>query len=362
MDRERNPANRGLRREIALSLALVFGLTFVLALVQLAIPALAGYMQVGLAVVLLQVPTVVLKRAGVDERAIGLAFGPLSRALRAAGLTALVVFPLFVLGFHLVHTQLLGYRADWDVAHLARWDEALESPPPVVCGRADAVAWVGGDSLWFVPPAAARVAVRLEMSPPPTGVRVVTCAPGHGAEARQPFTGDLARSTPLPPGAGLLIPLGAADRFALHVTEGGEPLAAAHLRVGKNGAEADDDGVLAASRSAWWLLTYVIVHLGLVALPEEWFFRGYLQARLDAALGTPRRLLGADVGWGLVLAAAAFALLHPILLPGAYRLLVFFPALLFGWLRARTGVIGASVLVHAFSNVLLAVVSRMYFG
>ena len=39
------------------------------------------------------------------------------------------------------------------------------------------------------------------MSPPPTGVRVVTCAPGHGAEARQPFTGDLAQTTALPPGA-----------------------------------------------------------------------------------------------------------------------------------------------------------------
>lgn len=358
------PANRALQKEIGLSLAIVFGLTFALALVQLAIPALAGYMQVGLAVVLLQVPTSMLKRFGVDERAIGLAFGPLGRALRAAGLTVLVVFPVFVLGFHLVHTQLLGYHADWDPAHLARFDEALEGPPADVCdrARADAVAWVGGDKLWFVPPAGARLEVRLELSPPPQGVRAVSCAAGRGAEARQLFTGDLARGTPLPPGVGLLVPLGGADRFALQVREGGRDLPAARLRLGKDGAEADDDGVVAGSRSAWWLLTYVIVHLGLVALPEEWFFRGYLQTRLDTLLGRPRRLLGADVGWGLVLAALAFALLHPILLPGFHRLLVFFPALLFGWLRARTGAIGASVLVHALSNVLLAVVSRMYFG
>jgi len=97
-----------------------------------------------------------------------------------------------------------------------------------------------------------------------------------------------------------------------------------------------------------------------VALPEEHFFRGYLMSRLDGLLGTPRRVLGVQVGAGLVLSALLFALLHPILIPGPHRLLVFFPALLFGWLRARQGALGAAILVHAMSNVLLAIVSRMY--
>jgi membrane protease YdiL (CAAX protease family) len=55
-----------------------------------------------------------------------------------------------------------------------------------------------------------------------------------------------------------------------------------------------------------------------------------------------------------------FALLHPILLPGVHRLLVFFPALLFGYLRARTGNIGAAVVIHATSNLLLAILVGMY--
>ena len=105
---------------------------------------------------------------------------------------------------------------------------------------------------------------------------------------------------------------------------------------------------------------FLIVHLGLIALPEEWFFRGYLQGRLDQLWGTPWRVLGVDMGWGLIVAAFAFAALHPILIPGFHRLLVFFPALLFGWLRARSQHIGAAVLIHALCNLLLAIVSRMY--
>ena len=42
------------------------------------------------------------------------------------------------------------------------------------------------------------------------------------------------------------------------------------------------------------------------------------------------------------------------------RLAVFFPALLFGWLRARTGGIGASVCLHAICNVYSQMLGRGY--
>jgi membrane protease YdiL (CAAX protease family) len=42
------------------------------------------------------------------------------------------------------------------------------------------------------------------------------------------------------------------------------------------------------------------------------------------------------------------------------RLAVFFPALLFGWLRARTGGIGASVLFHASCNLYALLLGRGY--
>jgi membrane protease YdiL (CAAX protease family) len=42
------------------------------------------------------------------------------------------------------------------------------------------------------------------------------------------------------------------------------------------------------------------------------------------------------------------------------RLAVFFPALLFGWLRARTGGVGASVFFHATCNLYSLVLGRGY--
>jgi membrane protease YdiL (CAAX protease family) len=97
-----------------------------------------------------------------------------------------------------------------------------------------------------------------------------------------------------------------------------------------------------------------------IAFPEEAFYRGYLQSRLDEAW-TPRwRVLGANVGPGLLVGAGIFALGHLATIPVPARLAVFFPALVFGWLRARTGGIGASVAFHAFCNLYAQALGRGY--
>lgn len=98
-----------------------------------------------------------------------------------------------------------------------------------------------------------------------------------------------------------------------------------------------------------WL---VVEQLALVALPEEVFFRGYFQTQCDLAWRQPYRLLGAKWGAGLIVAAAVFALCH-VPFGGPGRLLVFFPGLLYGWLRARCGTIVVPTAYHAASNVLM---------
>lgn len=97
-----------------------------------------------------------------------------------------------------------------------------------------------------------------------------------------------------------------------------------------------------------------------VALPEEAFFRGYLQTRLDAAWGKRFRFLGAEMGLGWLVSAIIFAVGHFLTTPVPARFAVFFPALLFGWLRARTGGIGAGVLFHALCNIFSATLARGY--
>jgi membrane protease YdiL (CAAX protease family) len=104
----------------------------------------------------------------------------------------------------------------------------------------------------------------------------------------------------------------------------------------------------------------VLGQLVVIALPEEAFYRGYLQSRLDDVWPPRARVLGASVGWGLPVASAIFALGHVATIHHPSRLAVFFPALLFGWLRARTGGVGASILFHAMCNLFSETLGRGY--
>ncbi len=105
---------------------------------------------------------------------------------------------------------------------------------------------------------------------------------------------------------------------------------------------------------------WVIDQLFVVALPEEFFYRGYLQTRLRDAWPEGRLFLGARLGKAFWVTAVLFALGHLAIFQ-VWRLGVFFPALLFGWMREKTGsVIGAAVL-HACCNLLVLVLEASFY-
>jgi membrane protease YdiL (CAAX protease family) len=92
-----------------------------------------------------------------------------------------------------------------------------------------------------------------------------------------------------------------------------------------------------------------------VALPEELFFRGFLLKLLEQRFPPKRRFLGGGIGLALVLSAAAFAIVHVPRHGDPRQLAVFFPGLLFGWMRSATGSIFAGTLTHGASNILIRV-------
>jgi membrane protease YdiL (CAAX protease family) len=111
------------------------------------------------------------------------------------------------------------------------------------------------------------------------------------------------------------------------------------------------------------LASFVIAQLVMVALPEEAFFRGFVQTRLGDAWPSERVVLGARVDpRALIGQAALFALVHLATEPRLDKLATFFPGLLFGWLRARRGGIGAAIVLHAASNVLADFLVRGWLG
>jgi len=110
----------------------------------------------------------------------------------------------------------------------------------------------------------------------------------------------------------------------------------------------------------WWLWLF-ITHFLAIALPEEVFFRGYMQGRLALLFKRRIKIFGVNCGPELVLASALFALIHLVSIPAPFRLAVFFPGLLFGWLKERTGSVLAPALLHAASNVVLAALNEVYY-
>jgi membrane protease YdiL (CAAX protease family) len=113
-------------------------------------------------------------------------------------------------------------------------------------------------------------------------------------------------------------------------------------------------------RLGWDFVELAFVQLVVIALPEELFFRGYLLALLERRWPPARRLLGGGVGRALVVSSALFALGHLLVTFDLRRLAVFFPGLLFGWMRSATGSILAGVLAHAASNLFIHLLERAF--
>jgi membrane protease YdiL (CAAX protease family) len=106
---------------------------------------------------------------------------------------------------------------------------------------------------------------------------------------------------------------------------------------------------------------FVLGQTLVVALPEEFFYRGYLLARLKAAWPGGPELWGVRIGRAFWVTALLFALGHLAIFQ-FWRLGVFFPALLFGWMREKSGSVVGAAAFHAYCNILAAVLQASFFG
>jgi CAAX protease family protein len=118
------------------------------------------------------------------------------------------------------------------------------------------------------------------------------------------------------------------------------------------------DWLSEAPQAGSWLFQAFFWQFCFVALAEEFFYRGYLQGRLNLVLGGRRQVFGAPVGAALPIGSALFALHHLLVGSVPQDLLVFFPALAFGWLREVTGSLLAPALFHAACNVFANLLTR----
>jgi uncharacterized protein len=118
----------------------------------------------------------------------------------------------------------------------------------------------------------------------------------------------------------------------------------------------------AAPGSGWpdAIPTLIAYQLFFVAIPEEFFYRGYFQTRLNEMM--PRRwmIFGTPIGWGAVIASLFFAFGHSIVDLQWWHFATFFPGLAFAWLRERTGGVVAGAFFHAICNVGVVLLDTQY--
>lgn len=95
------------------------------------------------------------------------------------------------------------------------------------------------------------------------------------------------------------------------------------------------------------LSTLVLIALVYPVL-EEYVFRGGIQSALYSRSSLSRSIAG--VSAANLLTSITFAVIHLFNQPPIWATLVFFPSLVFGWMRDRYGHIGPSVVLHVVYN------------
>lgn len=99
-----------------------------------------------------------------------------------------------------------------------------------------------------------------------------------------------------------------------------------------------------------------------VAFGEEILFRGYMQSHLNQAFGKPYHFFGVSFGWGAIITAVLFGVMHVgifrwilgvnMLVTVAWGFWTFFAGLVNGFVREKSGGILAPALLHGLPQAI----------
>lgn len=366
---EAEPTSRTIFVEAFGTYAIAFFSVLVFALASIWVGLVAEFLYALVALAFFIVPQKVMERRGLEPEDYGMAA---PRPLRNVGwglLASLVTFPFFLGGYWVWETQIRERDFEFDAGHYRQWSVDLQGEPNE-WGREKHGVWVWADDdllklgLRNRDLANNEVVVEANEAFEPA-VRGVNAKPL--SEDGRTWSFALTSSR----GRGV-VTIEGVDSLAVEVSPVAEGREQWPLYTGPKG-ELSDGMRIDFDRSLWWLLLWLATQILLIALPEEYFYRGYLQTRLGKALdkrraerGLPTRrpeFLGINAE--VVLTSLLFGIGH-LLIPvgGAIlgnRFAVFFPSLLFGALRRKTGTITAPVVYHAASN-MMVLVAAVHFG
>jgi|GEM_PF-3934942 membrane protease YdiL (CAAX protease family) len=326
------------------------------------------------ALIFLFLPAWVLWRQRIDLAEFGLRVEPFGKSILLVAFVSLVVLPPFAAGHYGWHSWLSNEPVEWNSNRLQRFPQVLWERPDSLTSENTLKVWVEQDSMWVLSTLSEphEIAVHIHQKENSEPIDVVTIGLNASNALRQQAVGNqkfadegsdgrlsLLWHNPQTPnvlcnkGCGFSFPIDTVESISIKATPS---------IVFQQGRSAEiSAGPIDIEQTFWWLPILFFVQLIAVAIPEEWFFRCYLQQRFDAAMTPKWSIFGSSLGWGWILSNALFALGHLVLDPRVERLAVFFPGLLFGWMFARTRSIAAPALMHALANVNIHVLNILMF-
>ncbi len=372
---------RSLVREMVAMVGTAFVLVLAATIAAQYVALVSSSLYLIVALVFLYLPNWWLDREGLDFERFGLVFQPLGRGLAwGLGATLVTLFP-FAGGYWFWETQILDRQFVFQSDNLSKWSPQLR-------GRPDR--WGEQPGVWvWVEQRQLHVGLRAEIRRPMTLQLEADRSAALATRGESAVYRETEEARPDERGSAnarwrLEVP---ADARGEVVVERASPGMQSYperldvsivssdrlpIRAGPRETERSSGDATFARGWRWiglWLLTQIFF----IALPEEYFYRGYLQTRMADWLKARREARGASGRvrsfWGISeangLASLVFGLGHLLIPVGGAILVtrasVFFPALVFGWLRDRTGSITAPIVYHAACNVMVLVAAPHFF-
>jgi membrane protease YdiL (CAAX protease family) len=364
----------GALREAVGLWAVAFVLVLTLALVAGQVGFVASNLYALVAAVFVGIPLWWSERRGIDWADWGVHTERRGRGVAVGLGAALVTLLVFMPGYHLWQVHVRGQQHTGGLEYVHRWDATLEGAPRGWGQEAGAWVYVQREGLHIglraTAQQGARVILRGDSPFEPTLAAdgmLIRPLDAQGMPARGPASGpartwELLATAQHRAGEAVVAPLGDHNKprvIQVEVKAVGQG-APVPLHVGPGG-RVEADGVLRVERGLWWLVLWGLTQLFLIAWPEEVFYRGLVQTRLMQGLGED----GRGLPWRAILATSVLFGLGHLLVPvqGALwigRASVFFPSLLFGFLRWRTGSVVAPAVYHACCNMMVLALATQY--
>jgi uncharacterized protein len=108
------------------------------------------------------------------------------------------------------------------------------------------------------------------------------------------------------------------------------------------------------------LLLTIAYQIFYVAIPEEFFYRGYFQTRFNEVYERKWLIFGVPMGMATVYSNLFFAFGHSLVQFQWWHFATFFPGLMFSWARERSNGILPGAFFHATCNIGIICLDTMY--